>query len=100
MADENKASTPPPASVKLPAVKETLKQKMRKTQVWRSIFRHDYKDTPKNRTLSVVNNVFLHLHPVKVMRGAVKFKHTWCMGGLSFFLFLILKGDSKSSHLR
>ena len=43
---------------------------LRKTQVWRSIFRHGYPDTPRNRTLAVLSNVFLHLHPVKVKRHA------------------------------
>lgn len=84
------APAPPPASPRPQVIKETLRQKFRKTQLYRSMFRHDYKDTTRNRTLAIVNNVFLHLHPVKVLRGAVKFKHTWCMGGLSFFLFLVL----------
>src|SRR5205823_3485570 len=35
-------------------------------------------------------NVFLHLHPVKVSRQAMKITYTWCMGGISFFLFLLL----------
>ncbi len=62
---------------------------LRKTQVWRSIFRHGYPDTPRNRTLAVLSNVFLHLHPVKVRRSGIRLSYTWCMGGLTFFLFLI-----------
>jgi quinol-cytochrome oxidoreductase complex cytochrome b subunit len=38
----------------------------------------------------MLNNFFLHLHPVTVPKHAVKVKYTWCMGGLSFFLFLVL----------
>jgi len=38
----------------------------------------------------VLNSVFLHLHPVRLPKHAVKLKFTWCMGGLSFFIFLIL----------
>src|SRR5690349_15920488 len=60
------------------------------SQVWRSIFRHGYPDTPLNQSLVMMGNVFLHLHPVKVSRQAMKVTYTWCLGGLSFFLFLVL----------
>ena len=40
--------------------------------------------------MAVMNNVFLHLHPVRVRQHAVKFAYTFCLGGLSFFLFLVL----------
>ena len=59
------------------------------TQIWKSIFRHGYPDTPRNRTLAVLSNVVLHLHPVKVRRSGIRLSYTWCMGGLTFFLFLI-----------
>ena len=62
---------------------------IRKTQIWKSVFRHGYPDTPRNRTLAVLSNVFLHLHPVKVRRSGIRLSYTWCMGGLTFFLFLI-----------
>src|SRR5258708_25069657 len=60
------------------------------SQAWRSIFRHGYPDTPLNQSLVMMGNVFLHLHPVKVSRKAMKITYTWCLGGLSFFLFLVL----------
>jgi hypothetical protein len=60
------------------------------SQLWRSIFRHGYPDTPLNQSLVLMGNVFLHLHPVKVSRKAMKITYTWCLGGLSFFLFLVL----------
>ncbi len=37
-----------------------------------------------------MNNVFLHLHPVRVKRHAVRYTYTFCLGGISFFLFLAL----------
>ena len=37
-----------------------------------------------------MNNVLYHLHPVKVKRHAVKVSYTLCLGGLSFFLFILL----------
>ena len=69
---------------------DTLTQKLVESQVWRSIFRHGYPDTPLNQSLVMMGNVFLHLHPVKVSRQAMKITYTWCMGGISFFLFLLL----------
>ena len=38
----------------------------------------------------MLSNVFLHLHPVRIRKSGVKLRYTWCMGGLSFFLFLVL----------
>src|SRR5438045_9067041 len=58
--------------------------------IWKSLFRHGYPASRKNQSLAVFTNVFLHLHPVKVRRHALAIPYTWCMGGLSFFLFLIL----------
>src|SRR2546421_607963 len=43
-----------------------MTQKMVESQVWRSIFRHGYPDTPLNQSLVMMGNVFLHLHPVQV----------------------------------
>ena len=59
------------------------------TQFWKSIFRHKFEDTPRNRSLSVTSNVFLHLHPIKVDRDAIKFRFTFCLGGLSLFTFIV-----------
>jgi quinol-cytochrome oxidoreductase complex cytochrome b subunit len=61
-----------------------------KTQLWRSIFRVKHDDTPRNRALSVLTNVFFHLHPAKVNRDAVRYSFTWGMGGITFYLFIVL----------
>ena len=55
-----------------------------------SIFRKGYTDSPRNRSYVIMNNVLYHLHPVKVKRHAVKVSYTLCLGGLSFFLFILL----------
>jgi quinol-cytochrome oxidoreductase complex cytochrome b subunit len=55
-----------------------------------SIFRKGYTDSPRNRSYVVMNSVLYHLHPVKVKRHAVKVSYTLCLGGLSFFLFIML----------
>ena len=39
---------------------------------------------------AVLGNVFLHLHPARLPKHAVKIGYTWCMGGLTFFLFVVL----------
>ena len=54
-----------------------------------SIFRKGYTDSPRNRSYVVMNSVLYHLHPVKVKRHAVKVSYTLCLGGLSFFLFIL-----------
>jgi quinol-cytochrome oxidoreductase complex cytochrome b subunit len=63
---------------------------VRQSQLWRSIARHGYPDTPRNQALVIVSNVFLHLHPVRLRRHALAIPYTFCLGGLSFFMFLSL----------
>jgi quinol-cytochrome oxidoreductase complex cytochrome b subunit len=67
---------------------ETSK-KITNSQFYKSIFRHGYTDTKENRILQVKSNVFLHLHPVKIPSHAMKVRFTWCMGGITFFMFLV-----------
>src|ERR1700716_3131914 len=64
---------------------------VQETQLWKSIFRvsHDRSD-PRNRSLAVLSNVFLHLHPAKINRDAVRYQYTWGMGGITFYLFIVL----------
>src|SRR5215467_7420953 len=69
---------------------DTISTKVLESQLWRSVFRHGYPDTPLNQSLVMMGNVFLHLHPVKVSRQAMRVTYTWCLGGISFFLFLVL----------
>src|SRR5438067_2452363 len=61
------------------------------TQVWKSIFRvsHERSD-PRNRSLAILSNVFLHLHPAKLNRDAVSYQYTCGMGGITFYLFIVL----------
>lgn len=60
------------------------------TALGRAIFRTGIPRTRRQRMMVVLNSVFLHLHPVRLPKHAVKVKYTWCMGGLSFFVFLVL----------
>jgi quinol-cytochrome oxidoreductase complex cytochrome b subunit len=73
-----------------------LLDRVRDTELWRSmfrpgsIFRKGYKDTSRDRALAMMNNVLYHLHPVKIKRHGLKLTYTFCLGGLSFFLFILL----------
>ena len=37
-----------------------------------------------------MNSLLYHLHPVKVKRHGIKLSYTLCLGGMSFFLFILL----------
>ncbi len=76
----------------LDKAKETpaLLKKPKESQVWKSVFRHKLDDTPRNRALAVLSNVFLHLHPARLPRDAVRYCFTWGMGGITFYLFVVL----------
>src|SRR4026208_1926688 len=71
-----------------PSLADKIYDKMFHNYVWKSIFRTGYPNTPRNQMLVVATNVFLHLHPTRIHRTHVKITHTYCLGGLSFFLFL------------
>lgn len=60
------------------------------SRLWRSIFRHPYDDTRRNRLLQVSSNVFLHLHPTTTPESGIRFTYTWGLGGLSLLLFVVL----------
>ena len=60
------------------------------SQIYRSIMRVGIPSTRRERMMIVLSNVFIHLHPARIPKHAVKVKYTWCMGGLTFFIFLVL----------
>lgn len=67
-----------------------FRRALTENRVFKSIFRTGYPSTPRNQALIMFNNVFLHLHPVRIRRESLKITYTFCLGGLSFFLFLLL----------
>ena len=83
------------SKLKLPTPMEAF-DKVREGEIWKSIFRpgsvfrKGYKDTQRDRALATMNNVLYHLHPTKVKRHGLKLTYTFCLGGLSFFLFILL----------
>lgn len=61
---------------------------IRESQLWNSFFRHGPPRDRRTRVMVVMSNLFLHLHPVAVRRSGIRLSFTWCMGGLTFFLFI------------
>jgi cytochrome b6 len=94
MPEENGGSSRKAALVE--AVKEKARQQIEElkepenTELYRAIFRIKHDDDPRNRALSTLNNVFFHIHPAKVNRDAVRYSYTWGMGGITFYLFIVL----------
>ena len=70
--------------------KKSILGKVAETQVAKSIFRTGIPRTRRQRMMVVLNDVFLHLHPARIPVSGVRLRYTWCMGGLSFFIFLVL----------
>lgn len=74
----------------IPSVEE-IKKKVIDSQIWRSMFRGGvWKDSPRDRAQHILGNVWLHLQPSRVRKHGLNWTYTFGLGGLSFFLFLIL----------
>lgn len=66
-----------------------FRDRIRNSQLWKSVFRHGAPVDRRNRIVVILTNLILHLHPVSMPRHAVRLSYTWCMGGITFFLFLV-----------
>ena len=66
----------------------SLEEIIRESQIWKSIFRHPAPIDRRNRVVVMLTNFFLHLHPVSIKKQGIALSYTWCMGGVTFFLFL------------
>lgn len=64
-------------------------KRIRESQLFKSIIRHPPPRDRRNRVAVMVANFVLHLHPVAIKRHALALSFTWCMGGITFFLFLV-----------
>src|SRR5262245_37113562 len=69
----------------MPSLGETI----RESQIWKSIFRHPMPVDRRNRIVVMLTNFFLHLHPVSIKTQGIALSYTRCMGGVTFFLFLL-----------
>ncbi len=59
-------------------------------QMVQGFFRHGLPLTDKIAARTALTNFFLHIHPVRVRRSWIRMSYTLCLGGLSFFLFIVL----------
>jgi quinol-cytochrome oxidoreductase complex cytochrome b subunit len=66
-----------------------LWQRMQRSEVWRSAFRHPQLDTPRGRALQSFSNFFLHVYPVKVPGRVLRFRYSWRLGYILTVLFAI-----------
>jgi cytochrome b6 len=66
-----------------------LLDKIRESQLFKSIFRHPAPTDRRNRIAVVLTNFFLHVHPVSIKKHVLKPGFTWYMGGITLVLFMI-----------
>src|SRR5438270_2469373 len=65
-------------------------ERIRNTEVWRTIFRSGSGSSNLHRSQAVQQNIFLHLFSVKVRSRALEFSPTWYLGALTLSTFFIL----------
>ncbi|MFZ0480840.1 MAG: cytochrome b N-terminal domain-containing protein [Terriglobales bacterium] len=63
---------------------------LRKTRVWRSIFRGALGHSKLRNAMAIQQNVFLHVLPAKVRTRMIDFQATWYLGTLTLGTFAIL----------
>jgi len=64
--------------------------RIRKSKVWRSIFRSGWGSSNLHRAQVVQQNVFLHLFSVKMRSRVLEFRPTWYLGALTLASFVVL----------
>jgi quinol-cytochrome oxidoreductase complex cytochrome b subunit len=65
--------------------------KIMESKFWKSIFRTNLPlITNLDRSLAIFNSLTLHIHPVKVREKAIRFRYTFYLGMISFFLNVVL----------
>jgi quinol-cytochrome oxidoreductase complex cytochrome b subunit len=64
--------------------------RLRRSEMWRSVFRHPQLDTPRGRALQSFSNVFMHIYPVKIPRRVLRMRYSLRLGFITAVLFGIL----------
>ena len=64
--------------------------RLKRTEAWRSVFRHPSLDTPRGRALQSFSNVFLHVYPVRVPAKVLRNRYSWRLGYIATVLFMVL----------
>ncbi len=69
---------------------DMMRERLRQTRVWKSVFRRGPALTNRTRSLAVFGNLFLHFLPVKVREKSLRARATYYLGSFSFVLLLVL----------
>ena len=64
--------------------------RVKRSDAWRSVFRHAQLDTPRGRALQSFSNFFLHLYPVKIPKRVLRMRYSFRLGFIAAVLFGIL----------
>jgi quinol-cytochrome oxidoreductase complex cytochrome b subunit len=64
--------------------------RIKRSEPWRSAFRHAQIDTPRGRALQSFSNVFLHVYPVKIPKRVLNLRYSLRLGFIAAVLFGIL----------
>jgi quinol-cytochrome oxidoreductase complex cytochrome b subunit len=64
--------------------------RIKRSDAWRSMFRHAQTDTPRGRALQSFSNVFLHVYPVKIPKRVLNLRYSFRLGYIAAVLFGIL----------
>ena len=67
-----------------------IRGRIRRSDAWRSVFRHPPLDTPRGRALQSFSNFFLHLYPVKIPARVLRLRYSFRLGFIAAVLFGIL----------
>jgi quinol-cytochrome oxidoreductase complex cytochrome b subunit len=72
------------------SVDHGITARVKRSDAYRSMFRHAQLDTPRGRALQSFSNFFLHLYPVKIPKRVLRIRYSFRLGFIAAVLFLIL----------
>jgi quinol-cytochrome oxidoreductase complex cytochrome b subunit len=72
------------------SVDHGITARVKRSDAWRSMFRHAQLDTPRGRALQSFSNFFLHLYPVKIPKRVLRMRYSFRLGFIAAVLFGIL----------
>ena len=72
------------------SVDHGITARIKRSDAWRSVFRHAQLDTPRGRALQSFSNVFLHVYPVKIPKRVLRLRYSFRLGYIAAVLFGIL----------
>ena len=72
------------------SVDHGITARVKRSDAFRSMFRHAQLDTPRGRALQSFSNFFLHLYPVKIPKRVLRIRYSFRLGFIAAVLFGIL----------